>query len=268
MKKLFCIGLLVVLAFSGCEESGFTDSDSVTGPNADLYAKIQLLQEEIDRLKAGSTVTGLASRVDDLESTFDGVSRLTDPNTGQPTIRFTGVNVQIVSGSGYTNGVDEDDITTGSVNGLGNLIVGYNEKRNGQSDKSGSHNIVTGAWHNYSSYGGFAAGSNNTISGKWSTVSGGDYNTASGDYSSVSAGNQNTASGSCSGVSGGWINIASGRMSGLSGGYQNTASGSYSSVSAGFHNAASGSYSGVSGGRYRSAANDYDWAAGELFQDK
>jgi hypothetical protein len=36
---------------------------------------------------------------------------------GQPTLRFTGVNVQVVSGSGTTSG---------TVNGLGNLIIGYN----------------------------------------------------------------------------------------------------------------------------------------------
>ena len=42
------------------------------------------------------------------------------------TIRFSGVNVQIVNGLGATNGnpVNPFDPTT---NGLGNLIVGYNE---------------------------------------------------------------------------------------------------------------------------------------------
>src|SRR4051812_43116612 len=35
---------------------------------------------------------------------------------GRPTIRFTGVNVQVVSGSGATDG---------AVNGAGNLVVGY-----------------------------------------------------------------------------------------------------------------------------------------------
>src|SRR5262245_12285497 len=39
--------------------------------------------------------------------TFDGT-----------TLQFTGINVQIVSGSGTT---------TGTVNGKGNLIIGYNE---------------------------------------------------------------------------------------------------------------------------------------------
>lgn len=38
---------------------------------------------------------------------------------GKPTVEFSSVNVQVVSGSGATNG---------AVNGEGNLIVGYNEK--------------------------------------------------------------------------------------------------------------------------------------------
>src|SRR2546427_4427760 len=37
---------------------------------------------------------------------------------GKPTVRFSGVNVQIVSGSGSTSG---------AVNGEGNLIIGYAE---------------------------------------------------------------------------------------------------------------------------------------------
>jgi hypothetical protein len=46
------------------------------------------------------------------------------------TIRFHGVNVQIMNGSGMTGGM---------VDGLGNLIVGYNELRLAGNDRSGSH---------------------------------------------------------------------------------------------------------------------------------
>jgi len=59
-------------------------------------------------------------------------------------IVFSGVNVQIVDGSGDTYG---------DVNGLGNLIVGYNELRGTSDNRTGSHNVVIGAEHNYSSYG-------------------------------------------------------------------------------------------------------------------
>src|SRR4051794_30521077 len=51
---------------------------------------------------------------------------------GKPTVRFSAVNVQIVSGSGSTAGV---------VNGQGNLVLGYDEVPGSQT---GSHNLVLG----------------------------------------------------------------------------------------------------------------------------
>lgn len=94
-----------------------------------------------------------------------------------PEIHFVGANVHIESGSG---------VTGGPINGLGNLIVGYNENRNldpypsddVEDIRTGSHNIIVGRGHNFSSYGGIVVGSYNTISGPYSTVSGGAYNTA------------------------------------------------------------------------------------------
>ena len=80
-----------------------------------------------------------------------------------PHIIFTGANVHIRSGSGYT-----DD----APNGLGNLIVGYNENPWTYA-RTGSHNMVIGPEHGYSSYGGFVAGVRNRISGVDSSVSGG-----------------------------------------------------------------------------------------------
>lgn len=55
--------------------------------------------------------------------------------------------------------------TEGTVNGRGNLIVGYNERLVGDTNiRTGSHNLVVGAFNNYSSYGGQVIGYNNTIS--------------------------------------------------------------------------------------------------------
>ena len=159
------------------------------------------------------------------------------------TIRFHGVNVQIVNGSGST---------TGLVDGLGNLIVGYNELRGAGDDRSGSHNLVVGKEHNFNSFGGLVAGFSNTLSGSHASVSGGQQNTASGYSSSVSGGTYNTASGNYSSVSGGRFN---------------NASGNYSSVSGGRFNNASGYFSSVSGGNIRSALNTHDWVAGALFED-
>ena len=204
------------------------------------------------------------------------------------TIRFSEANVQIVNGEGATE----------AFNGLGNLIVGYNELRPSDNDRTGSHMIVAGDENNYSSFGGIVAGQlnatsgvyasvtgglENTANGEFSSVSGGRNNTASGDFgSSVSGGRRNTASGWSSSVSGGWNanasddfssvsggsnNVASGEFSSVSGGLHNTASGAGSSVSGGSSNIASGDPSSVSGGFQRIAPGDLDWVAGGLFQD-
>ncbi|MCP4129905.1 MAG: hypothetical protein GY754_02705 [bacterium] len=242
------IGVACLLAFSGCE-AGLTSNDG-TGTSedndfsfSDMYAKIKTLQEEVDRLKASNTALSealvtagedhagaaqsITARMDDLEGTLEGVTRLTDPYTGQTTIRFSGVNLQVVNGLGYTNGVDDNEWTGGTVNGLGNLIVGYNEKKASGSNKSGSHNFIVGSKHNYSSYGGLVAGIRAAISGRYSSVSGGMDNTAGGNFSSVSGGDGNTASASYSSVSGGYYNIASGHTSSVSGGANNSAGGKY-----------------------------------------
>lgn len=156
------------------------------------------------------------------------------------TVRFTGVNVQVVSGSGATDG---------TINGLGNLVVGYDENNwSSTSLKTGAHNLVVGAGHSYESFGGFVAGFENTLRGEFSSVSGGLWSVASGLFSSVSGGSGNEASGNYSSVSGGQMNDATGRFSSVSGGYANDASGMHSSVSGGDGNDAVGDRSSVSGG--------------------
>ena len=102
------------------------------------------------------------------------------------TISFHGVNVRIVNGTGTTDGV---------VDGAGNLIVGYNELRGAGDDRSGSHNLVVGKEHNFTTFGGLVAGRTNTLGGIHASVSGGRFNTASGDYSSVSGGLNRAAAG-------------------------------------------------------------------------
>jgi hypothetical protein len=159
---------------------------------------------------------------------------------------FEGCNIHIRSGGGATDA---------TVNGLGNLIVGYNEESppGGTENRTGSHNLVVGLEHSYSSFGGLVAGRNNTVSGPNATVSGGRFNTASGTRASVSAGQFNTASGIHSSVSGG---------------EGNTASNSGASVSGGEGNEASGDVASVSGGNARSALGQWDWMAGGLFQNQ
>lgn len=183
------------------------------------------------------------------------------------TLRISDINVQIVNGLDATNGYPTDpnsiDPLLTSTNGLGNLIVGYNEPGNlFGDDRTGSHNIVFGLANSFSSFGGLVGPHNSTISGAFASVSGGFGNTASGLLSSVSGGDNNTASGYWSSVTGGDRNTASGRMSSVSGGQGNTASGDDSSVSGGIYNTASGDYSSVSGGYSNTASGFISFVSG------
>lgn len=183
----------------------------------------------------------------------------------KPTIKFEGVNVQVVSGAGTE---------AAAVNGEGNVMIGYDENPGTQT---GSNNLILGGEQAYTSYGGILAGLNNTISGPFASVTGGGSNTASGAYSSVSGGEINTASAAYSSVSGGEENTASSTNSSVSGGFENKASyvntsvsggaantaDQYdSSVSGGHGNTASGEFSSVSGGQSNNAKGAYAWVGG------
>ena len=112
---------------------------------------------------------------------------------GANEVVISGANLRIVNGLG----------DTATTNGLGNLIVGYNESRGvffpGSSDnRTGSHNMVVGRGLNFSSFGGLVIGQFNEISGAVASVSGGGFSVASGAGASVSGGSNNTASGGAS----------------------------------------------------------------------
>jgi hypothetical protein len=247
------------------------DADMLDGNHAAAFAT------------AGHTHADLESRIAQLETTVAQLTALLQSvNRNGNDIFFDGVNVHVRNGSGNTE----------TTNGTGNLIVGYNELRGSGDTRTGSHNLVVGKEHNFSSYGGLVAGIYSSVSGPYASVSGGSYNTASGLYSSVSGGYSNTASGweasvsggrnntaseehsSVSGgfsntassldssVSGGSFNMASGGQCNVSGGYSNTASGQYSSVSGGTHNTASSQDSSVSGGSYNTASGPYSSVSG------
>src|SRR5262249_44668253 len=118
-----------------------------------------------------------------------------------PHVIVEGANLHVRSGAG----------TTVDTAGLGNVVVGYNEGRGGTdtSNRTGSHNLITGPEHQYTASGGLVAGSRNTVTANHGSVSGGDLNSASGLGSSVSGGLGNVASGETASVSGGQFNAAS-----------------------------------------------------------
>lgn len=227
----------------------------------------------------------LEARVQALESKTASMSIVEDFQ-GNPTVRFADVNLQVVNGLGATNGNPENPYSfeEGEVssNGVGNLIVGYNEPpsgRDGNEERMGSHNLVVGPEHNYSSVGGLVVGARNqllapyaSISAGWQnrvtaqfgSVSGGYLNFATGEYSSVSAGHLNMASGILSSICGGTYNVARGDLSSVTGGTSNNAYSSGSSVNGGKHNKALGDFSGVGGGTYRTAPEAGGWVAGDI----
>jgi hypothetical protein len=92
---------------------------------------------------------------------------------------ITGANLRLVNGLGSTE----------TTNGLGNLIVGYPEPRDrGETRQTGSHNVVVGKQHQFSSFGGLVVGLQNEIHGAFASVSGGVRNTAAGAHASISGG--------------------------------------------------------------------------------
>ncbi len=103
-------------------------------PGPDVTAQIAQLQV---------LVAGLTSRVEALEAKLAHVS------VSGNDIVVSGANLYVNNGTGSTSG---------PVNGLGNVVIGYNELRGAGDDRSGSHNLVVGSRNNYSSYGGFVGG--------------------------------------------------------------------------------------------------------------
>lgn len=225
---------------------------------ATLESDLATAENRITTLE--SDLAGAESRIAELEATLEGVARTTDAD-GNDTLQFAGMNVQVVNGQG----------ATATANGLGNLIVGYNEdftcipeqgrdcpasSDNAEDARTGSHMLVAGIDHTYTTYGGLLAGADNTTSGNWASVSGGLRNTASGDWAWVSGGRANTASGLLASISGGRDNIASGGAASVSGGRDNEANGSEASVSGGLFNQASGHFASVSGGNENIASGE------------
>jgi hypothetical protein len=149
------------------------------------------------------------------------------------------------------------------ANGLGNLIVGYNDDEGIagiRNARTGSHNLIVGDLHMFEASGGFLAGWNNYIGANAAAVSGG-YSNITGDFAaSVSGGFANWALGQGSSVSGGFSNFAEAEDSTVTGGNSNHATASYASVAGGYSNSANGLASSVSGGQGVAANEDYSTA--------
>lgn len=234
----------------------------------DLLARIEDLENAVDQLRAQLQVhehdpSGHHARYTDAESVAanrpiiasavashaaNAVAHHADPDPEnvlgvfrrtQQDVYIEGANLHVQNGVGQTD----------SSNGLGNVIIGYNELRQSGNDRTGSHMLVVGKQLNYTSYGGIVEGELNTTSGAFASVTGGQTNTASGINSSVTGGVGNEASGNQSSVTGGADNTAGGLFSSVTGGRASRATGIAASVSGGSSGWASGASASVSGGR-------------------
>lgn len=108
----------------------------VTGQIADLRARLDTLTKQVNTLTA---------QLATVQTTLQPFRRVgTD-------VFIEGANLHVRNGSGRTD----------SNNGLGNVFVGYNERGEGGL-QTGSHNVVVGREHTFSSYGGIVAGSRST----------------------------------------------------------------------------------------------------------
>jgi uncharacterized protein YoxC len=211
-----------------------TQVDALTARVTTLETTVGALQTTVNTQSSQisslqTTNSTQSSAISSLQTTVSDLSdKLQYVSVSGTEMYITGANLNIRNGLGATDG------GSGVTNGLGNLIVGYNENEL-HSPRGGSHNIV-GAHHGYRSYGGLVAGVENMISGPYASVSGGAFNNAKavgssvsggfnneagGDYASVCGGNSNRASGEDSAVSGG-ISVSQGTQFGWSGGAYST----------------------------------------------
>ena len=85
----------------------------------------------------------------------------------QATLQFVTTSGTTMTISGANLVVNNGAAKTATENGLGNIVIGYNELGNSNSggdERTGSHNLILGSQNSFSSYGGIIAGSDNTIS--------------------------------------------------------------------------------------------------------
>lgn len=162
---------------------------------------------------------------------------------GYKTLRVKDANLQVVNGTGSTT----------VTNGLGNLIVGYNEVSSVCS-RDGSHNVVVGVDLDYTAIGGIVQGQSNALQSSFGAILAGDNSQIdnNGMFGAIVGGNNNLVSNDHAAIIGGQLNLTTGQGSVVTGGENNLASGSYSTVS---------------GGNTRTASGVNDWVAGTLFED-
>jgi hypothetical protein len=190
-----------------------------------------------------------------LKHLLAGISRGTV--NGRPTLTISGLNVRVVDGTGSTDG---------APNGLGNLIVGYDEQAGAQT---GSHNIILGLGQRATSWGSVVGGTHNASNGP-SQILFGTGNDATGPFAGVLGGTRNSAATRLSAILGGCLNqtgsapatlpdsdeclVGNGQPVGLTDQGQTIGGGAF--------NSAAGTFTAIAGGELNHTDNEYATVAG------
>lgn len=167
------------------------DNVKLTETNAALQAALNAATTDISTMKV--SVAALDKKAVDIIPDLAKYLKVDTTNVLNgvvgPHILFSGVNVHVRNGSGATNN------NALPYQGLGNLIIGYNENTTPTPTltRTGSHNLIGGSLNSFSSFGGMVMGLQNTISGQYASVLGGNGNTAVGSNSTVYGGLNLTA---------------------------------------------------------------------------
>ena len=172
------------------------------GQVASLQTSSNQLKTQVVALQASNTqlagqITSLQSGLTALQnSSLLQLAGKVSYNSASNAVVFSGVDVQIINGLGSTT----------TYNGTGNLIIGYDEpdvfgvsqqvcsdgsyttqatcpapETWGRNQHSGSHNLIIGANHSYTRFGGMVVGQGNSITKDFASISGGFGNVAGRD---------------------------------------------------------------------------------------
>jgi hypothetical protein len=258
------IGAALPLALALACGNAAAQEPTLAGLAAQVKAlAAQLKQADALAARQQQALDALRTSNDALTSKLGCVLRFSGPRD----LVVDGCNLHVQNGAGQT----------GTLNRYGNLIIGYN--KNEGSTRTGSHNLILGDLHEYTSYGGIVSGTENTLAGPNTTILGGgqnhanfisavilgadrgdadgnvvliggqrNYGSADAHFSAVIGGIENQVTGPSSVVVAGMLNIASGGTSFVCGGTENTAGGGGDVVCGGSANKSTGARSVLVGG--------------------
>ena len=248
--RLWRVGMVAAAAFGlllgGAARPGDAQNGSQAGGLPALQNRVAAL--EAQNASQGQQIASLTGRVVALEAKTQYLTV-----SGTETY-FTGTNVHIRNGLGSTNGNPDDPRTLDpddtAVNGLGNLIVGYNGFLEFTPPRTGSHTLVLGDFNSYTSYGGIAAGWDNTASAAYASTLGGRSNRSAGPF--------------CAIVGGAFNSTLDGHTASILGGNANRARDIDSTVCGGNANQATARFSVVGGGSGVVQGTEFGWSAGSF----